>query len=234
MHRKGLTLCCLILLLFTLSGCVNGHLHVTVRPDGSGIYELKVETNRLLLTQFAPLRGRLERFGYQMTEIKHGDDVGWIARKEVKSLKATPPGPEFQTISPLAILQVEDRRIDLQKGIWFHQARLHANVDMTRLNGLNLPQLNQFVQDEADLRFILTLPLKPRVHNATSVSADGKTLTWKIVPGKVTPIDLSVRYPNFIAWGFTLLILILLLITGWMIKRKKRKQPPPPESFRWG
>ncbi|MGX9707877.1 DUF3153 domain-containing protein [Laceyella tengchongensis] len=225
MLRKLLTLSCLCLLLLTLSGCVNGHFHLTVHSDGSGVYELKVETNPLLLSQFAQLRKRLEQYGYRLTEIKQGDKVGWIARKEVNNLKAHPPGPEFKTISPIALLKVDAPQFTQQQGLWFHQMQLHTKVDM---NGLNLPMLN----DGADLRFILTLPIEPQTHNATTVSADGKTLTWQIVPGEVTPIDLNVRYPNFIAWGVTLLILVILAgAAWWAVKKKSGRQGPPSDSF---
>jgi hypothetical protein len=69
-------------------------------------------------------------------------------------------------------------------------------------------------------------------HNATSVSPDGKTLTWKIRPGEENPIHMAIRFPNPLTWSVLILTGIILL-TVWIIRRirRKRKGDPPASDF---
>jgi hypothetical protein len=243
----------LITLTLLLTGCVNADLHITVNKDGSGIYEVKILTNKLLLPQFQNLKQRLTDHGYRLQDIRQGKLVGWVAVKQVKNISEEPPGPEFQdsqsafhwfaaqTASagamPAASPETPHIR-QLGKGFQIHPGLFtttityDANVDLRGMRKNDWMGLDQFLFDQMNLNFILTLPVKVDEHNATSVSPDGKTLTWKIRPGEENPIHMAIRFPNPLTWSVLILTGIILL-TVWIIRRirRKRKGDPPASDF---
>ncbi len=242
---------CTLLVLVLLSGCVNADLHVTINKDGSGVYEYKILTNSVVLEQLEPLRNKLEEQGYQIENLEEKNQIGWIATKEVSNIMHEPPGQDlFEEInalyptemqatalpyvvnsSPVTFisgLQSDDFSID--PGLFTILFRLDTEVDLTEMKktGEKLGgQYGEALLKQINLNFILTLPIKPDNHNATSVSEDGKTLTWNLAPGEVNPILIEAKLPNPLFWGALLLIFFLLVLVTliiWFIRRKKRKQ----------
>jgi hypothetical protein len=270
MIRKRLAcLLPILLCLFLLSGCVDAHMHITLRMDGSGVYEFKVVSSDLIISQFNDFKRRLEQNGYRLRTIDHGKRQGWIAVKEVESVTKDPPGKEFQDAARSALgfwlsqtasssgsmnlasddpkLKGTDKPFRVEPGLFFTTIIFDTNVDLTKLKRQDLFGLDQLLYDQMNLNFILTLPVKPQDHNATSVSEGGKTLTWKIRPGETNPIHLTVKVPNPITWVILILLLVIGIVTGIVLRIRKRKrnrnQPPgsgspgpftvTPETFRW-
>ncbi len=90
---------------------------------------------------------------------------------------------------------------------------------------------NYFTMSGGYMNFKVTLPVKPSVHNATSVSNDGKTLEWDLLDlGPEQNIHLEFTLINI-----KLIILIIVFITiigiiiwsiaiAWVIKTNKQKR----------
>jgi hypothetical protein len=264
----------LLTLTVFLTGCIDAKMHITVNRNGSGIYEIEVLTNHLLLSQFDNLKNRLAVNGYQIRTEEKGDKEGWVAVKRVESVVDDPPGKEFREGANAAFRFFSHQTASLNgdghlfasdtpnlvKGLsngfkvknrLFTTTLIYDNhVDLTSLKQKDLMGLDQLVFDQMNLRFILTLPVKVDKNNATTVSPDGKTLTWKIRPGTDNPIYMVVIIPNPITWGILILLLIVLFVVGliWFIRRRKRRNGTPPssgqrptekenhapDSFRWG
>lgn len=78
-----------------------------------------------------------------------------------------------------------------------------------------------------EILLTITLPNKPISHNATSVSEDGKTLTWDLT--KIENINLefslekSTNYLPFIIVGVGLIVILIVLFV--IIKSKKNNKP---------
>ena len=77
---------------------------------------------------------------------------------------------------------------------------------------------------EINLKFILKLPTKTENNNATTVSADGKTLTWVLPMGENTPIDMTFTYVNPIKAASWLGILAILVIAGVFFRSYKKSK----------
>jgi len=81
-----------------------------------------------------------------------------------------------------------------------------------------------------DIKFILTLPNKSISNNATTVSSDGKTLTWDLM--KTSNIDFEFKfggdsnYLPYIIAGVLLAVIIIVLIV--VLASKKKKTPSAP------
>lgn len=79
------------------------------------------------------------------------------------------------------------------------------------------------------VEFIITLPVKPTSHNATSVSNDGKTLTWDLLNmGDRDSIHLEytilpVWIPIAIACAIVAIIISGIIVLVLILKKKKEK-----------
>lgn len=242
---------CTLLVVILLGGCVNADFHVTINKDGSGEYEYKVLTNALVIEQLEPLKSKLEEQGYQIENIEEENQVGWMAKKEVSNIINEPPGqdlfeeinaqnpiemqaastPHIATGPPVTLISgLQSDDFTINPGLFTILFRLDTEADLTGMKktGEKLGgQYGEALLRQMNLNFILTLPIKPDHHNATSVSEDGKTLTWKLVPGEVNPILIEAKLPNPLFWGAVVLIFflfVLIILIVWFVRRKKRKQ----------
>ena len=79
-----------------------------------------------------------------------------------------------------------------------------------------------------EIQFTVTLPTKPISHNATTVSDDGKTLTWNLNGTESGTIDFEFNFSSFpilmvslIGGGILLLAIIIVII---IVKKSKIKK----------
>ena len=82
---------------------------------------------------------------------------------------------------------------------------------------------------EIDIKFTVTLPNKPISHNATTVSDDGKTLTWDLSGTEAGTIDFEFNFSSFpilmvalIGGGIALLVILIVIIL--VVKKSKKKK----------
>ena len=82
----------------------------------------------------------------------------------------------------------------------------------------------RLLDNQLDLSFSLTLPIKPLTHNADHVSPDGKTLTWDISLLQPNTVNVVVKAPNIkrIVWTAGLGIVLLALVI-WLLRRRLTK-----------
>ena len=87
---------------------------------------------------------------------------------------------------------------------------------------------------ELDYKFILTLPNKAISSNATSVSDDGKTLTWDLANTNIDAIEFEFEFPSFLTMlknnmfvvaGIAILVILIIVLIAFLIiyKLKKKK-----------
>ena len=93
-----------------------------------------------------------------------------------------------------------------------------ANSDNSIMSGVG----------EHNTSIILTLPNKPISHNATSVSEDGKTLTWNVSDDNFEGIEVEFSLTDnliiyIIAGVITLLVLIIIILVVRKMMNKKKK-----------
>jgi hypothetical protein len=247
---KGIRLVLLsLLLVVTLTGCVDVDAHVTVNSDLSGSYEITFLTSSFT-DQFLQkdserqdsLKTQLQNQGFTITDIEKEGQAGWKATKQIDSFLDESPTDLVNNIKT-AYDWTMKRTASLQAVEGSTDSGTPSNSGITTEWGLftttvnadfrfNLLDQNTFSEipesfqkiffDKMNLRFHLTLPVEATEHNATQVSEDGNTLTWKLSPTEENHIHLSKDLPNPITWGIILILAIILLIV-FLRKRKRRR-----------
>ncbi len=80
--------------------------------------------------------------------------------------------------------------------------------------------------------FTLTLPNKVISSNATTVSEDGKTLTWNLVNNNISAIEFEFEFPSFLAMikdnmfivaGIAIVIILIIVVVITLIITKSKK-----------
>ncbi|MFC4077058.1 DUF3153 domain-containing protein [Salinithrix halophila] len=221
----------LVLSLCLLAGCVDADMHITVHADGSGVYRLKMLTNPLLTEKLQPIRKKAEAKGYQIRDLKKGNQTGWIAEKRVSNIADDPPARDLlEEISPGGkeaglLPSLPDKKqgpLKVVNGFFNTSITFKENLNLKRLSTDD--PLGKNLIDQMNLNLKLTLPLEPEAHNADNVSADGKTLTWNLKPGESNPVRVQMQVPNPVGWGILLLtLLIITVIAFWLIRRSRRR-----------
>ena len=97
---------------------------------------------------------------------------------------------------------------------------------------IDYSQLEELIS-QMKLEYILNLPIKSNSNNATSVSEDGKSLTWNLTLDGVTKIDYSFSLFNmtniYIACGGALLLIVAIVVVITIIRRKKNETLIPTD-----
>ena len=82
------------------------------------------------------------------------------------------------------------------------------------------------------INVVISLPYKPKDHNATSVSEDGKTLTWNLLEmDRTEPIHVEFSLIN---WGLIIGIIVAVLVIAiavilfFVLRRRMGNRPPKP------
>src|SRR5574344_2548783 len=114
-----------------------------------------------------------------------------------------------------------------------------TDIDLNNENE-DLSDINKYLSNY-DLKYIVTLPVVPITNDATTVSDDGKTLTWDLTQSEKTNINYSFEIKNmtnlYIIGGSVIggLMIILLIISVLVQNSKRRKDlevevPKPSEK----
>ncbi len=100
-----------------------------------------------------------------------------------------------------------------------------SQASSSDLNGVSLDSI-------FDMKFIISLPNKPIKHNATSVSDDGKTLTWDLIKNANKPIELEFELNGktsnnqLLLYGGIALAAIVVIVVIVIISGNKKKGNP--------
>lgn len=224
-----------------LSSCFDIREEVWIHPDGSGRAELNYtipESALLLSGGTAGLEARVRELVATQPKIRlDAVNVG-TGNDEAKIVV------KLSTDSMLSL-------IDLQKSEAFQQMPDAASniagtvvlklkgldVDFTRTvnvrKALGLATLAIGGEDRAkrSLEYIIHLPSAAKESNATSVTADGRTLAWKVTLGEalkkpvVTRFRAAMPIPWFVHLAAGLLLLgIVALVLRILRKRRQRRE----------
>jgi len=81
--------------------------------------------------------------------------------------------------------------------------------------------------------FTLNLPNEAKTHNATTISEDGKTLTWNLANGDVSTINFSFEFPSKLAFlkdnmlltaGIAVVVVLLIVIVITLVLKKGKNK----------
>lgn len=233
--KQFLALAVVIFAVFLLTGCFEGTFHVTVHDDGSADVEYRLTISQELLSLLeeenpvAELKQILTEQGFTLTDVDENGTVGLIATRHLDKLETVP------AFGNVAVKPVDDTTsFRMQKGLLATVYTMNSEVDLTPVTeGIDPtdPYQRVFI-NQMKFDFVLTLPVKAEKHNAASVSADGQTFTWNLIPGEKTPIRIEARAANtttmlLIGSGT---ILILLILIPLAVRSRKPKTTVPVQE----
>lgn len=228
--RRLLITLIMLLMLFVLSGCFSARIHLKINMSGSAEMEVTISATRPMMNlgeaggMFDHIRDDLEKDGFTIEDFEADSQVGFIAAKKAASIK------EFSTLALGEGLVISDEPIvTVSKHLLTNTYQVNTDLDLENVledNGAAFTRL-------ADVRFALTLPVRPAEHNADAVSEDGKTLEWKLNTGEDNPINVTATTPSILS---ILLIALLVLaciavpIVILLLRRKKTGDEAAPSK----
>lgn len=205
-----------------ITGCFSARIHLKVNPNGSAEVDLLMYAPRPLMIfsetsgLFNEIRNDLSGKGFSVENYDEGDQVGFRAFRKADSPDDffSPGSEDFFTFCDIDSLKVE-------QGFFKNRYSIETGIDLGQLGRYD-PGMTPL---SADIRFLLTLPVRPSGHNAHSVSEDGKTLEWILQPGGSNRIQVMATAPGI---GALLLLLLLApvsistIITLRALRRRRR------------
>ena len=233
---------CLLVCILLLTGCsMRAEYSIGINKDKSvdlGIsYALDNELIDLMLsdgeetTQTYTDDERWEMIESSIDSNGNPEDYGFISSRytdgEFKGMTFT---KTFESIDSLVsndanlnlgdIYTTEDIKMFTESN-GTYTMHLYIDSESTDTSGMST--------DFMEGNLVITLPNEPIYHNATSVSEDGKTLTWDLVnfDGDIQlEFKISVIPWNYIIIGAIALVVIIILIVviNLINKNKKKKQ----------
>ncbi len=224
----------LIPVLF-LSGCFSGEIHIKINHNGTADIEYKMgfDESILALTGNKPLvdwKKDAVNEGYVVKDFQEGSIIGVKAFKHCKNLKELQQLLADSKVTGIGTNKAETVDFRIEPGFLTDTYHFEALVDLTEIRmDEGGPGLNAAVLSRINFKYILTLPVKPVISNAGTVSDDGKTLEWIVVPGQKNIMKAEARVVNIghivlLGIGSLLLTGVFLYILYIFIIKKNQKQ----------
>ena len=216
--RKRLCLPLMLLaLMFVLTSCIRINMDITIKKDG------KADVSLLFAVQdsLGSMAGNEEGLGLSEEEANKYRADGW----EVKDYAA-----DGYTGYTLSKENVDLSQTDLMEGAE-GSIRKEGSLYIVDIDLFSDSDQKEFTESAAMLKSMggsftihLTLPEKPVKHNATSVSADGKTLEWDVFSmNAAEPIHVEFKMVNYalIAAVVAAIAAALAVVAFVLMKRSK-------------
>lgn len=230
MFKKRLLhlVCIMIIVVIILSGCsaidlgIEGLLEVTINKDSTANVDIDVFVNSSVLpflgsnnNPLDDLRTNLEEQGFTTTTLIKEKKVGIHASKNSINIKDKLGNIDLGT--QIEYLESNDI-FELDKG-WFKDTYT-LNIKFDLLGDKDEEDAKESIPvgsflSQSKFKLTLNLPIAAKTHNASRISADGKSLEWDIAATMVNPISMQLQVPNTtniiitIAFGITFILLIL-------------------------
>ena len=242
---------CLIVVLLLTSGCaVKEEFNITINDDETvvitGIAAFDDEfIDNVMLDEIDLATGYTDEQRWEAIDTMYNEsednpeDYGYV--KEHYS-DDTYKGLRFsKTFSNVSSLVSEDANQNLQEvlttedlkiftysgGVYSLKIYIDSESDYSS-------EENSEYSDYIDALFVVRLPNKPENHNATSVSEDGRTLTWDLTKTNEITLDFKI---NPIPWnsiliggGIGIALVFLLMALSYMKKKGKIDVKHMPKS----
>lgn len=209
----------LILVLISLTGCVNINYEVKVNKNGSGdisyIYGFLKETlNDLQMTaedMVKSMKEQAEESNYTVEAYEDDEIAGFKAKKHVDDLSSEMSMQE--AFGEEYVKNKEGNGINIKKTLFTREYSQNVQIDLTSLSELG---------NTVKMTYKVILPVKPKTNNATEVN--GKELTWNLKAGEVNQIEFTATGTNVLP--IIIIVLVVLVVAGaiiaFIILKKKK------------
>ena len=178
----------LLLAVLLFSGCMKYNYNVTVNSDGSVDFKLLSAVSKQVLSYSGDSNSMKEEdyddakaAGFEVKKYDDGEYEGFELSKHFNSIDDV--SYEDDTTVDLSM---KDGKVKLFKVTKDDKKKTYkAKIDYSEAKGYS-SQSDAYKDNDAykeylkgmEMKFVITLPTKATSNNATTVSEDGKTLTW--------------------------------------------------------
>lgn len=234
--KKVLSLVAIIaILLLVLTGCVQVNYEVSLNENGSAdvlfIYGFEKETLEQLGTTADDMTKDMEenssQDGYAIEKYEDEEIAGFKANKH------------FDDAAEISLVEVfgeenvtesEGGRIKIEKNGSSTLFSQNAEIDLSKMDETTASMMA--------VKYTIKLPVKATSNNATTVSEDGKSLTWELKAGEVNKIEFEAKKgasgilglsdgkgPNIIMiCGIALVVIVVVVILAKKGKTNKEEK----------
>lgn len=197
----------LLIILVTLTGCVNVDYEVEVKQNGSGeisyIYGFSKETLEKLQVSaedmVESMKEQAEENSYTVEAYENDEISGFKASKHIEDL--TKDFSLQEAFGEEYIKDTENNGIKIEKSLFTVKYSQNADIDLT-----SMAELGESVK----MTYKVKLPTKAKTNNATE--SKGKELTWNLTAGEVNKIEFTATGVNLVS--LIIVILSIVLVVG--------------------
>jgi len=231
----------LIISCILLCGCSKVNTNMTINNDKSMIISIDLlldsETKKSKETLLEEKEKEIRENGYTIEDKSDGFYSGIKISKRYNSIdETTYTGNERIKLSNYGQKDFDYNKIfSYKKGIINNTYSAYFDFEslITKYNKLNIKEETKITTEDyikkSEYTFTLTLPNKPVSSNATSISDDGLTLTWKLDPTKDNEVNFIFKMNNktniiIISSISGLIILLILFIVLKLVIKKVKKR----------
>src|SRR5690625_227231 len=207
--------------IILLSGCVKADIGMKMNSDGSGTAQITIEIEKDTLDMVGDsvIHELDEEFEdeFDIEELEDDTYKGIRATKSFDSITEVDTGEEEATgESPF------DFKID--KSLFSKTYTFNGNVELMDLDFMS--EMSGLTGNDMSLTFTLTLPSKPKKHNATQ--AKGNTLVWELDDN--IDEDMYAESSSLNWFVYVLIGLVIVIIVGFFFLKRKQTTPTQEES----
>ena len=203
----------LLIILVTLTGCVNVDYEVEVNKNGSGeisyIYGFSKETlNNLKVSaedMVESMKEQAEENSYTVEAYENDEISGFKASKHIEDL--TNDFSLQEAFGEEYVKDKENNGIKIEKGLFVTKYSQNAEIDLTSMGDLS---------GNVKMTYKVKLPAKAKTNNATEISNNSKELKWELTAGEINKVEFVAQGINVLAIIITVII-IVVLVTGIIV-----------------
>lgn len=211
----------LIATLIALTGCAEINYVVEVNEDGTGeisyIYGMSKETlgasADLVAELVTSVKEQAEEKGYIVEVYEDEEMTGFKANKHLNDVTTEFSLTEvFEVFGEEYEENSENNGIKIDKTLFKTEYSQTAEMDLTEIDS------------EIEVKYTVKLPAEAKTNNATTVSEDGKELTWEIKTGEVSKIEFIAQEINILPYviiGIVAIAIIAIVVVMVIILKKK-------------
>ena len=195
----------LVMVLITLTGCVNVNYEIQVNKDGSGEVSYVCGFSKETLESMGvsaddmvgAMKEKAEESEYIVEKYEDDEIAGFKANKHIDDLSKEMSMQE--AFGEEYVKDTEENGINVERGLFTTKYSQNAEIDLT-----NMEELGETIK----MTYKVKLPVNVKESNAAEQNK--KELKWNLVSGEVNKIE-------FVAVGFntlaiTIVIVVLLVV----------------------
>ena len=166
----------------------------------------------------------LESKGFTVEEFQDEKYTGYKLTGKIDNIDNLIGSPDFNLDE---ITQINDKKIFVKEGS-VYKGKIEVG-DPTDMEG----ETDSTNSVNLIYNFTLNLPNKVKTSNATTVSEDGKTLTWNLSSGNISTIEFEFEFPSIFTFlkdnmlltaGIVVVVVLLIVGTITIILKKSNKK----------